>query len=1701
MTDHMNAHLYPSMSMEPVPSAMAAAAAPDYLSHLYPPSIVHMSKEFALPEPDFDSPLSSAPGSPTRSSSSSIASPSRVAGRGGRSDGYASSSPEDAIRTAPSMKLSEVMITQGASYSTLPSKPYYMQKDDEKKEEDAPDDERMGGNRSMAAVVPASTQTQPPLMYMSNMMRNGAVASGSDVVTPPMPASHKHKTPSSSDRLLQARRIIEKSQGMKLPHLVPRDNDDDDIEEPPQIGSRRQAPSSSYTHTHTHTRTHDVDDMSEPGALPSPSKRFQGLSVRTTEALVASNRYQLPKTASPPGNSANRSNNVITPEHGVSVRRQRKESQQGNNVQRGFIASTRDELMGGSDSEDRAVVVSASNTNTKNTNVNNDVAKEDSSSLRSGEGSIVRRRTSELLARYATSSKSNGQQADAAAPSSPSKHSPSRNRKDASSLRVKPQSRRATNKQQTSSEWFSLDSSKAISTMGGAASDTDEIMGTTSATMPSLTSKYTNSLSRPPQGFSPDRSAISNDSSNPYYDDDDGGNTANDDGKQIAAHQEQAATERIVAHPEAPSNVVSNETSDEMDQYDDEYNNDSNDDMPDDERPRSRTTSSEHHHSIKDPITVRSDADAFEGTSLIQKYVTASTTTESASMMHDEDINHLVTNVASNEMPSMDGSSLGGTFDNDSYQSGSDPGKIVSTANSSIVSGMTASTTNWVEYLGHRRAGSKQLTATLSRDSKNETNALSAAIAEDSAHNSQQDSNSAEFGVPTEPIPSRPAQGKTATQPTTSSAPTYREMTPKKDLLSSENSAWWLQEEFSRRSIIKKEINDAILARHVDPRAIQHANDGPSAQHNPQSSIAHTGTHGIPMAARKHQARPPLPNSVPPREDIVAKFATELSNALHSLPQDNSMASMDDSEIAAYNEGEKEPFSGAADTSGPSDVVRRLSYSAGLEKEKHSEGATTVAAHISTRHAGMPTHADKTIAMPGATTASQAPAAPMPYTHEKSGLVNDDPLADANVTAEMKKFASDTRAALRGTIGLDSAAANMPTIPTTQRVTQAGPSVGAATAASSSLQVNDRMMTSGAQSPFRSIAVSQSNGGVEAIMAQNTSRPNPEHRLVQPMPGNRPTTSNSSSSSTHNSTHIDRPKYIQQRDKSAASASTVKSARSEAQEAIDPNAVPVLIDTMDSVLGIPKGDMTLSLLNEDSLPTEQTEKAAWAGRVQDSVWRCRHMRRHLGGLGGKKSKSTPGSPAKRSSLPVDLDKGRVAGGFRSVGSTQEAALQHLKHDEIDEALELYEDIIFAYYAYFEKSLKARETNPGAQDPGQAIDFKPYLGVALHNLGVLNLLNGDCAEALSFFARAVENRRKCLGEGHREHVASLVKHAICLYALHEFAGAHAELELALRLSRGNCNSMEDRMQMAEILNNLGCLLYMCGQPMPSKAYFKESLDIQFELLGESLYCEASQLGHSISLSISITRANIGFVKMVTNDLSVAITALEAALMEQQLLLDGPHDTLIATMEHLAVANMLDGKHEKAACMFGRILQLQYGAYGPHDPRCYVTMEKIKMVQNRGKDFEIAIGELRKTFSAPTMSAFQGPPVPSNGGGAVAAQFEERSSPRAPKSQHQQQPLASSQTHKKQAAQHPKKSQRSAAGSSRQQKQGRGGKVTSSSHRRTESSSSSSNSKAKGSKSNIGLKKGFFTSMRKKRGPVSSSHHASASGKSEPHYSSL
>lgn len=94
------------------------------------------------------------------------------------------------------------------------------------------------------------------------------------------------------------------------------------------------------------------------------------------------------------------------------------------------------------------------------------------------------------------------------------------------------------------------------------------------------------------------------------------------------------------------------------------------------------------------------------------------------------------------------------------------------------------------------------------------------------------------------------------------------------------------------------------------------------------------------------------------------------------------------------------------------------------------------------------------------------------------------------------------------------------------------------------------------------------------------------------------------------------------------------------------------------------------------------------------------------------------------------------------------------------------------------------------------------------------------------------------------------------------------------------------------------------------------------------------------------ANIGFLALLGKDASSARDALEYAVNQQQLLLRDAHRTLIASMDHLVVVQVMLGNKDKAARLLRRMYLMQVDAFGADDPRCQATNEKLAMVQESG-----------------------------------------------------------------------------------------------------------------------------------------------------------
>ena len=418
------------------------------------------------------------------------------------------------------------------------------------------------------------------------------------------------------------------------------------------------------------------------------------------------------------------------------------------------------------------------------------------------------------------------------------------------------------------------------------------------------------------------------------------------------------------------------------------------------------------------------------------------------------------------------------------------------------------------------------------------------------------------------------------------------------------------------------------------------------------------------------------------------------------------------------------------------------------------------------------------------------------------------------------------------------------------------------------------------------------------------------------------------------------------------------------------NQTPTLIKPLDDIHGICKGDIMVSLLAAKESATEPSSIVAGgaAMQVNNAVQRIRNMRKRASGKDHPLQPTKPSedystsiTPSrKRSALPVDVDEGRVIDGIKQVARLETDAIGHLKQDEFDDALDLYDDIIYAYtHSVFDTSEKKAE---------DTVDIRPYVGNALHNIGILYFLKGAFDKALSTFQKAIHTRQDCFGDTHPDTLASTVKAAMCQYALEDYSSAHRELETSLDICRGSCRAVTDFAQVAEILNNLGCLSFMCSDSEVAMRMFNESLEVQHSIRSHSLYGGPVLAGYSTSLNISITQANLGFVHMHFKRYDKATVAFEASLSTQQMLLHITSETIMSTMDHLAVSNLMAGSPDKAVLMLERMMRAQEKAFGVHDDRWNATRLKIEVVKDKANR---AAGDKLETSSSPSKDTKRGP----------------------------------------------------------------------------------------------------------------------------------
>lgn len=132
-------------------------------------------------------------------------------------------------------------------------------------------------------------------------------------------------------------------------------------------------------------------------------------------------------------------------------------------------------------------------------------------------------------------------------------------------------------------------------------------------------------------------------------------------------------------------------------------------------------------------------------------------------------------------------------------------------------------------------------------------------------------------------------------------------------------------------------------------------------------------------------------------------------------------------------------------------------------------------------------------------------------------------------------------------------------------------------------------------------------------------------------------------------------------------------------------------------------------------------------------------------------------------------------------------------------------------------------------------------------------------------------------------ACLSKMSICQYALDQYDDAQSTLRRARDNAKKKAplSSLNDRLLLAEMMNNTGTLHCRKGMSAAANDCFVESLAILQDAARDCLYEDLESAIQSVSLNISIVKCNIGFAKMTDKAFKEAIPELEDALMVRDL----------------------------------------------------------------------------------------------------------------------------------------------------------------------------------------------------------------------------
>ena len=233
------------------------------------------------------------------------------------------------------------------------------------------------------------------------------------------------------------------------------------------------------------------------------------------------------------------------------------------------------------------------------------------------------------------------------------------------------------------------------------------------------------------------------------------------------------------------------------------------------------------------------------------------------------------------------------------------------------------------------------------------------------------------------------------------------------------------------------------------------------------------------------------------------------------------------------------------------------------------------------------------------------------------------------------------------------------------------------------------------------------------------------------------------------------------------------------------------------------------------------------------------------------------------------------------------------------------------------------------DDGEAHARDLAIAETLALLGTVHHSKGEFEAADGYLRRALEIRRRTLGNDHPLAASSLHDLGNNDYKRARFVEARRELEEALAIRTRVLGA--DHKRVADTENSLGALAYDAGEAVQARVHYTRALQIREKELGPE---------HPLTAG---SWMNLGNTAFMLGNLAEALTFYEKALAIQEKSLGPDHPSVAYSLTNIGVVLINQDKYEASVPYLSRALAIREKALGLESPDTAFNLEYLGAVQ--------------------------------------------------------------------------------------------------------------------------------------------------------------